>query len=53
MKAPYETQPGVKQPVFVMKSGRLWFTRKTERRLYFALTLIMLAFGLLYKTGWL
>ena len=53
MTAPNETHPVGKQPVFVMKSGRLWFTRKTERRLYFTLTLIMLAFGLLYKTGWL
>lgn len=41
------------QPQMVIKAGRLWFTRETERRFYFILTVIMLAVGILYKLEWL
>lgn len=40
-----------KQPLMVRQDGRIWFTREAERRFYFILTLIMLAVGILYKTG--
>jgi hypothetical protein len=41
------------QPQIMMQAGRLWFTRETERRIYFILTVIMLAVGILYKLEWL
>ena len=37
--------------VFAHKGGRLWFRSETERKFYFFLTVLMLAFGLLYKWG--
>ncbi|MBC2710695.1 MAG: hypothetical protein HGJ94_06755 [Desulfosarcina sp.] len=33
------------------RRGRIWYTKETERRVCFALTLIMLVAGILYKTG--
>lgn len=40
-----------KRPLRMGEDGRLWFTRKAERRFYFILTMIMLAVGILYKAG--
>ena len=40
-----------KQPLLIGQAGRVWFTREAERRFYFILTMIMLAVGILYKTG--
>ena len=34
-----------------LKGGRIYFTRETERRVMFVMTLIMLAAGILYKLG--
>ncbi|MDZ7599544.1 MAG: hypothetical protein U5J82_14960 [Desulfobacterales bacterium] len=31
--------------------GRIYFSRQTERRLFFILTLVMLALGLLFQLG--
>ena len=33
------------------RGSRIGFTKETERRVFFAMTLIMLAAGILYKTG--
>lgn len=33
------------------ENGRFYFTKETERSFYFVLTLVMLAAGILYKTG--
>lgn len=33
------------------REGRLYFTRRMERRIFFGLTLIMLAWGVLVKLG--
>lgn len=40
-----------RQPRIRRQDGRLWFSRETERQVYFVLTLIMLIIGILYKTG--
>ncbi|BBO79114.1 hypothetical protein DSCW_65310 [Desulfosarcina widdelii] len=40
-----------KQPLLMRQDGRVWFTREAERRFYFILTMIMLAVGILYKSG--
>jgi len=40
-----------KRPLMMRQDGRVWFTREAERRFYFILTKIMLAVGILYKTG--
>ena len=45
--------PKSNQPRIVIQDGRIWFTRKTERRFYFILTVIMLAAGILYRLEWL
>lgn len=39
------------QPRLIRQDGRVWFSRETERRVYFILTVIMLVIGILYKTG--
>ena len=39
-----------KKPVHYEK-GRIYFTRRMERRVFFGLTLIMLGAGMLYKLG--
>ncbi len=47
-----ETMTARKQkPALIQQSGRLWFSRETERRFYFVLTLFMLGAGILYKLG--
>ena len=33
------------------KDGRFYFTKQTERKVFFILTIIMLVAGILYKTG--
>ncbi len=32
-----------------LRGGRIYFSRQTERRLFFILTLVMLALGLLFQ----
>ena len=39
------------KPVLIHRSGRIWFSKETERRFYFVLTLLMLGTGILYKLG--
>jgi len=34
-----------------IKNGRLYFTKETERLIYFALTVVMLLAGLMVKIG--
>jgi hypothetical protein len=36
---------------FIRRDGRIYFSRQTERKLFFILTLIMLVLGLLYRLG--
>ena len=36
---------------FISRKGRIYFSRQTERRLFFVLTLIMLLMGLLFRLG--
>lgn len=38
---------------FHHRKGITYFSRKTERKLFFALTLLMLAWGILEMLGWL
>lgn len=33
----------------LLKNGKLFFTRETERRVFFIMTLIMLVFGIMMK----
>ena len=33
------------------EKGKIYFTRETERKFYFGLTIIMLLFGILAKVG--
>ncbi len=40
-----------KNKAFKLEDGRLYFTRATERRIFFVLTLLMLAAGILMKLG--
>ncbi len=40
-----------KNPKLVCQAGRIYFSRQSERRFYFILTLIMLIWGILYKIG--
>lgn len=40
-----------RRPHLIKKDGRIWFTREAERRVYFVLTVIVLAIGVLYKLG--
>lgn len=35
----------------VYREGRLYFTRRMERRIFFGLTLLMLAWGVLVRLG--
>ncbi len=37
--------------LFVRENGKLYFSKKTERKIFFILTLFMLCFGILYKLG--
>lgn len=34
-------------------AGVTYYTREIERKVFFVLTIVMLAFGILYKIGWL
>lgn len=40
-----------KNPKIICQAGRIYFSRESERRFYFILTLIMLIWGILYKIG--
>lgn len=31
--------------------GKIYFTKETERRVFFVMTLIMLIFGIMYRIG--
>lgn len=35
------------------KAGVTYYSRETERRVFFILTLAMLLLGIIYKIGWL
>ncbi|MFO7497161.1 MAG: hypothetical protein R6X05_16165 [Desulfobacterales bacterium] len=35
----------------MLRDGRIYFSRQTERKLFFILTLIMLLLGLLFQLG--
>ena len=37
--------------VFRMEDGKLYFTREAERRIFFVLTLLMLAAGVMIRVG--
>ena len=34
-----------------LKDGRIYFTKALERKIFFFLTIVMLGFGVIYKTG--
>jgi len=36
---------------FMRRDGRIYFSRQTERKLFFILTLVMLVVGILYRLG--
>ncbi len=38
-------------PAFIRRGGRVYFSRRTERKLFFILTLLMLLLGILYRLG--
>lgn len=44
-------EPRPPGPKLIRQGSRLWFSQAAERRFYFILTMIMLAIGILYKTG--
>jgi hypothetical protein len=44
-------EPRSPEPKPIRQGSRLWFSKAAERRFYFILTMIMLAIGILYKTG--
>jgi hypothetical protein len=46
-------QEGEKDRSFHQEKGITYFSRKTERTLFFVLTLVMLAWGILEMLGWL
>ncbi len=35
----------------IFENGKIYFSKETERKFYFLLTLIMLIAGILYKVG--
>ena len=41
------------KPSVAFKDGRLWFSGKVERRIYFIMTLIILIIGIAYRLEWL
>lgn len=41
----------MKKSKICYRDGRFYFTKESERTFYFILTIIMLAAGVLYKTG--
>ena len=40
-----------KKSVWRFENGKIYFSRKAEQRFFFALTVIMLLAGILYKFG--
>jgi hypothetical protein len=38
-------------PAFMCRDGRVYFSRRTERKLFFILTLVMLVLGILHRLG--
>jgi hypothetical protein len=49
---PFKIEPTPKPgPAFMRRDGRVYFSRKTERKLFFILTLLMLLLGILYRLG--
>lgn len=49
---PSKTEPTPKpDPTFIRRDGRLYFSRRTERKLFFILTLLMLLLGILHRLG--
>jgi hypothetical protein len=44
-------EPRSPGPKLIRQGSRIWFSKAAERRFYFILTMIMLAIGILYKTG--
>lgn len=42
---------GARRPKLVRQGGRLWFSKESERRFFFILTVIMMAVGILYRMG--
>lgn len=45
-------QDGIEQKkTFLMRDGRLYFSKTTERKFFFVLTVIMLICGVLAKIG--
>ena len=46
-----DTAPIPKRSGGWFQGGRMGYSTRTERRIWFALTLLMMAAGVLYKTG--
>jgi len=44
-------QKKIRNRAFRMQDGRLYFTREAERRIFFVLTLLMLAAGVMIRMG--
>lgn len=51
MKNTCMIQAGRRKKRILYQDGRLYFSKETERKFYFILTMIMLVAGILYKTG--
>lgn len=52
MRKKTDNTPSRQAPI-VIRSGRIWFTRRAERRIYFIMTLIILIIGVAYRLEWL
>jgi len=50
-KKPQNNMPE-KQKVLIQENGKIYFSRHTERRFFFILTIVMLLAGILFKAGW-
>ena len=48
---PIDTDHQSKAAPANLRRSRIAFTKETERRVFFTMTIIMLVAGLLYKTG--
>ncbi len=44
---------GHEKPRFKIEKGRIYFSKETERRIFFVLTLILLCAGIVSKLGWI
>jgi hypothetical protein len=51
MKETHQQKNSISKKKYCYRDGRFYFTKEAERSFYFILTLIMLAAGVLYKTG--